>query len=107
MLGSSQRLRIGIIGAGEGMQCLLHMVSKELFVLTKYIIVTQIIHLPTLCQLSHLYEITAVCDLSNKVCRIILVDQSQAIADKLHFPRMPSTAQKSTTFRRQVRFLRM
>ncbi|KAI4850233.1 NAD(P)-binding protein [Aureobasidium sp. EXF-8846] len=45
MLGSSQRLRIGIIGAGE---------------------VTQIIHLPTLCQLSHLYEITAICDLSNK-----------------------------------------
>jgi len=28
--------------------------------------VTQIIHLPTLCQLSHLYEITAVCDLSKK-----------------------------------------
>lgn len=30
--------------------------------------VTQIIHLPTLCQLSHLYDITAVCDLSKKVC---------------------------------------
>ncbi|TIA06674.1 NAD(P)-binding protein [Aureobasidium pullulans] len=45
MTDSSKRLRIGIIGAGE---------------------VTQIIHLPTLSQLSHLYEITAICDLSKK-----------------------------------------
>jgi predicted dehydrogenase len=41
------------------------MSAKELSVLI-ICIVTQIIHLPTLCQLSHLYEITAVCDLSKK-----------------------------------------
>ena len=42
-------------------------------------IVTQIIHLPTLCQLSHLYEITAVCDLSKK--------NAEHCAAKYHIPK--------------------
>jgi predicted dehydrogenase len=41
--------------------------------------VTQIIHLPTLCQLSHLYEITAVCDLSKK--------NAEHCAAKYHIPK--------------------
>lgn len=40
------RLRVGIIGAGE---------------------VAQVIHLPALAMLSHLYITTAVCDISEKV----------------------------------------
>ena len=40
------RLRIGIVGCGE---------------------VVQIIHLPTLYQLSDLFEVTAICDVSQKV----------------------------------------
>lgn len=40
------RFRIGIIGCGS---------------------VAQIVHLPTLYQLSHLFEVTAICDLSDKV----------------------------------------
>jgi len=44
----SNKLRIGIVGAGE---------------------VAQVIHLPTLALLSHLYEVTGVCDISRKVGR--------------------------------------
>ena len=40
------RFRIGVIGCGS---------------------VAQIVHLPTLYQLSHLFEVTAICDLSDKV----------------------------------------
>ena len=40
------RLRVGIIGAGE---------------------VAQVIHLPALAMVSHLYVTTAVCDISKKV----------------------------------------
>ncbi|KAG9867844.1 NAD(P)-binding protein, partial [Aureobasidium melanogenum] len=58
MAEPSQRLRIGIIGAGE---------------------VTQIIHLPTLCQLAHLYDITAICDLSKK--------NAEHCAAKYHIPK--------------------
>jgi predicted dehydrogenase len=51
---------------------------KELSALTIGISVTQIIHLPTLCQLSHLYEITAICDLSKK--------NAEHCAAKYHIP---------------------
>lgn len=67
MADSSQRLRIGIIGAGEGKQWKEHGMEGATGV-DICMSVTQIIHLPTLCQLSHLYDITAVCDLSKKVC---------------------------------------
>jgi predicted dehydrogenase len=43
---ADNRLRVGIIGAGE---------------------VAQVIHLPALAMLSHLYITTAVCDISKKV----------------------------------------
>src|ERR1700712_6079811 len=43
---ADNRLRVGIIGAGE---------------------VAQVIHLPALAMLSHLYVTTAVCDISRKV----------------------------------------
>lgn len=43
---ADNRLRVGIIGAGE---------------------VAQVIHLPALAMLSHLYITTAVCDISEKV----------------------------------------
>lgn len=43
---AENRLRVGIIGAGE---------------------VAQVIHLPALAMLSHLYVTTAVCDISKKV----------------------------------------
>jgi predicted dehydrogenase len=43
---TDNRLRVGIIGAGE---------------------VAQVIHLPALAMLSHLYITTAVCDISKKV----------------------------------------
>lgn len=43
---SDNRLRVGIIGAGE---------------------VAQVIHLPALAMLSHQYITTAVCDISKKV----------------------------------------
>lgn len=43
---TDNRLRVGIIGAGE---------------------VAQVIHLPALAMLSHLYITTAVCDISEKV----------------------------------------
>lgn len=43
---TDNRLRVGIIGAGE---------------------VAQVIHLPALAMLNHLYVTTAVCDISKKV----------------------------------------
>lgn len=43
---SDNRLRVGIIGAGE---------------------VAQVIHLPALAMLNHQYITTAVCDISKKV----------------------------------------
>lgn len=43
---SDQVLRVGILGAGE---------------------VAQVIHLPALAMLSHLYSVTAICDISQKV----------------------------------------
>jgi predicted dehydrogenase len=44
--GSTQRIRVGIVGCGE---------------------VTQIMHWPSLNQLAHLYEVTALCDISERV----------------------------------------
>lgn len=46
MTGTGRVLRVGIVGAGE---------------------VSQVIHLPVLSLLSHLYTVTAICDLSRKV----------------------------------------
>lgn len=46
MAQEQKRLRVGIIGAGE---------------------VAQVIHLPVLSLLAHLYTTTIVCDLSKKV----------------------------------------
>ncbi|KEQ93353.1 hypothetical protein AUEXF2481DRAFT_99643 [Aureobasidium subglaciale EXF-2481] len=65
MTDSMTRLRIGIIGAGE---------------------VTQIIHLPTLCQLSHLYKFTAICDLSRK--------NAEHCAAKYHIPKVTTDPQE-------------
>ena len=42
----NERLRVGVIGCGE---------------------VTQILHLPSLCQLSEQFEVTALCDISREV----------------------------------------
>ncbi len=44
------KLRIGIVGCGE---------------------VTQVIHLPTLAQLSDLFEVTALCDISDRVLKSV------------------------------------
>ncbi|KAL2012902.1 hypothetical protein VTN00DRAFT_427 [Thermoascus crustaceus] len=55
---ASRKLRVGIIGAGE---------------------VAQVIHLPTLGLLSHLYEVTAVCDISRK--------NAEHCASKFHIPK--------------------
>ena len=43
---ADKKLRAGLLGAGE---------------------VAQVIHLPVLSMLSHLYKTTAVCDISKKV----------------------------------------
>ena len=47
---STPRLRVGIVGCGE---------------------VTQIVHLPTLAQLVDLFEVTALCDVSPHVLRVV------------------------------------
>ncbi|KAI5240435.1 NAD(P)-binding protein [Aureobasidium subglaciale] len=76
MTDSTTRLRIGIIGAGE---------------------VTQIIHLPTLCQLSHLYEFTAICDLSRKVCQShgkTIPHNAEHCAAKYHIPKVTTDPQE-------------
>jgi predicted dehydrogenase len=46
MAAPSKRLRVGVVGAGE---------------------VAQVVHLPTLSLLCHLFTTTVVCDLSLKV----------------------------------------
>ncbi|KAL1589094.1 hypothetical protein WHR41_02107 [Cladosporium halotolerans] len=51
------RLRVGVLGAGE---------------------VAQVIHLPTLALLSHLYTVTAICDISEKT--------AHHVATKFHIP---------------------
>ncbi|SMR59057.1 unnamed protein product [Zymoseptoria tritici ST99CH_1E4] len=57
MTGTGRVLRVGIVGAGE---------------------VSQVIHLPVLSLLSHLYTVTAICDLSRK--------NAEHCASKFHIP---------------------
>ncbi|KAF1985021.1 NAD(P)-binding protein [Aulographum hederae CBS 113979] len=56
-MSSQRKLRVGIIGAGE---------------------VSQVIHLPILAMLSHLYTISAICDVSQK--------NADHCAEKFHIP---------------------
>ncbi|KAK8233964.1 hypothetical protein HDK90DRAFT_285666 [Phyllosticta capitalensis] len=60
---ASQKLRVGLIGAGE---------------------VTQVIHLPALSLLSHLYTIEAICDISKK--------NAEHCAAKFHIPKATTNA---------------
>ncbi|KAK8157518.1 hypothetical protein BKA80DRAFT_291141 [Phyllosticta citrichinensis] len=60
---ATPRLRVGLVGAGE---------------------VTQVIHLPALSLLSHLYTIEAVCDISKK--------NSEHCAAKFHIPKAATNA---------------
>jgi hypothetical protein len=70
---TDNRLRVGIIGAGE---------------------VAQVIHLPALAMLSHLYITTAVCDILKKV------GLAQTIMTDHHLtpPRTQTTAPPNSTY---------
>lgn len=52
---ADNRLRVGILGAGE---------------------VAQVIHLPALAMLSHLFTTTAICDISKKVTFHIILQKT-------------------------------
>lgn len=55
MAAMQKQLRVGVIGAGE---------------------VAQVIHLPVLSMLSHLYTVSIICDLSKKVELIHVLDHT-------------------------------
>lgn len=52
MADVQKKLRVGIIGAGE---------------------VAQVIHLPVLSMLAHLYSVSIICDLSKKVGDLCII----------------------------------
>ncbi|KAM0714377.1 hypothetical protein Q7P37_010164 [Cladosporium fusiforme] len=62
---SDQILRVGVIGAGE---------------------VAQVIHLPALAMLNHLYTTTAICDISQKPPANTLSQNATHCATKFHIP---------------------
>lgn len=82
MSESQKILRVGIVGAGE---------------------VAQVIHLPVLSLLAHLYSVTIVCDLSKKVRRMVNSDTGPPLT---LMSRMRSTALQNTTSQRQRQILK-